>query len=118
VVELKVSGAFHSPLMEPAAEGLEKRLASVTFADPVFPVVSNVTAEPVTDGPRARALLVEQLTSGVRWRASIERMTADGVDHFLELGPGSVLCGLNRRNARDARCSALGEPGDLESIES
>ena len=117
VVELNVSGAFHSPLMVPAAAGLKEKLASIPFSDPTFPVVSNVTAEPVAKGARARDLLVEQLTSAVRWRASVERMTADGVDRFLELGPGSVLCGLNRRNARGASCASVAEPSDLEAIE-
>lgn len=117
VLPLDVSGAFHSPLMEPASQGLREKLASVTFSDPAFPVVSNVTAEPVTDGEAARELLVSQLTSPVRWAASVQAMTGAGVDRFLELGPGSVLCGLNRRNARGTACTALGEADDLEELE-
>lgn len=117
VKPLTVSGAFHSPLMEPAAEGLRERLASVPLKDPGFPVVSNATAEPVTTAARARELLVLQLTSPVRWSASIGVMSAAGVDRFLELGPGSVLCGLNRRNAKEARCSSVGAPEDLEGLD-
>lgn len=113
VVELNVSGAFHSPLMEPAAEGLRAHLATVEFRDPAWPVVSNVTAAPVDSGARARELLVEQLTSPVRWRASIAAMLAAGVDRFLELGPGKVLQGLNRRNARGVPTESVGEPSDL-----
>ena len=117
VVQLAVSGAFHSPLMEPAAEGLRARLESLTFSDPAFPVVSNVTADVVTSGGTARELLVEQLTSPVRWTASVERMVALGVDHFLEIGPGNVLTGLNRRNARGLPCSAVGEPDHVAGLQ-
>ncbi len=114
VMPLQVSGAFHSPLMEPAVGGLREKLGPVVFATPAFPVVSNVTACPVDDGDVARRLLVEQLTSPVRWSASVTAMLAAGVDRFVELGPGSVLCGLNKRNAKGVPCTSLGEPADLE----
>lgn len=117
-VPLTVSGAFHSPLMEPATAGLRDRLETINFSDPRFPVVSNVTAAPVAEGAEARALLVEQLTSPVRWTASVEAMVAGGVERFYELGPGAVLCGLNRRNARGMPCMSLGNPSDLETLES
>lgn len=117
VVALNVSGAFHSPLMEPAAEGLRSHLESVTFTDPSFPVYSNATAEPVTSGEIARGLLVRQLTSPVRWVSSISRMVTNGADRFLELGPGKVLSTLNRRNAKGVPTTALGEPGDLDAWE-
>lgn len=116
VIPLNVSGAFHSPLMEPAAAGLREHLESVTFRDPVFPVYSNVTAAAVTSGMRARELLVEQLTSPVRWAASVAAMVAAGADRFLELGSGSVLCGLNKRNAKGVPCTSLGGPADLDSF--
>ena len=115
-LRLNVSGAFHSPLMEPAARGLRERLEALELRDPAFPVVSNVTARPVSSGADARDLLVEQLTSPVRWSASVATMVEAGVDRFLELGPGTVLCGLNRRNARGVPCSSLGEPADLDSF--
>ncbi len=117
VVELNVSGAFHSPLMEPAADGLRTHLEGVDFRDPAYPVVANATAEPVADAETARELLVRQLTSPVRWSASVRRMAADGVDRFVELGPGKVLTMLNRRNARDASSSYLGEPDDFAAVE-
>jgi len=116
VVRLNVSGAFHSPLMAPAAEGLGAKLEAVEMSDPGFPVVSNVTAAPVSSGVEARRLLVEQLTSPVQWAKSVETMLEAGVDRFLELGPGSVLTGLNRRNAKGVPCISLGEPADLESF--
>jgi [acyl-carrier-protein] S-malonyltransferase len=116
VMELKVSGAFHSPLMEPAARGLRDRLRSVVFCDPAYPVVSNVTAMPVADGSTARELLVQQLTAPVRWAASVAAMVEEGATRFLELGPGNVLCGLNKRNARGIPCASIGEPRDLEGM--
>ena len=116
VVELNVSGAFHSPLMEPAEPGLRDKLDSVDFADPTVPVVSNVTATPVRSGDEARELLVRQLTSPVRWAASVSTMVEAGVERFAELGPGRVLCGLNRRNApRGMPCDALGRPDDIDA---
>jgi [acyl-carrier-protein] S-malonyltransferase len=114
VVPLQVSGAFHSPLMEPAQEGLREALESVKFDRPAYPVVSNVTAAEVVEGDRARELLVEQLTSPVRWSESIRRMVDRGCDRFVEIGAGSVLTGLNRRNAKGVESMAVGEPADLE----
>lgn len=116
-ISLNVSGAFHSPLMEPAARGLREQLQVLDFADPAYPVVSNVTAAPVTSGSAARDLLVEQLTSPVRWAESVGTMVDAGADRFLELGPGSVLAGLNRRNAKGLPCTSLGEAADLEAFE-
>jgi [acyl-carrier-protein] S-malonyltransferase len=115
VMELKVSGAFHSPLMEPAARGLRERLERIPFADPSFPVVSNVTALPVHEGAAARELLVKQLTAPVRWAASVATMLQAGASRFLELGPGNVLCGLNKRNARGIPCTAVAHLRDLET---
>lgn len=117
VVPLKVSGAFHSPLMKTAEEGLQGVLGEIEFRDPGFPVISNVTAEPVTTGSQARELLIRQLTSPVRWSASVRAMLRSGADGFVELGPGSVLCGLNRRNAMGSPCTAMGTPRAIESWE-
>ena len=116
-VELNVSGAFHSPLMEPAAEGLRAFLDGIEFADPAFPVVSNATARPVTTGSDARDLLVKQLTSPVRWAESVGVMTAAGVDRFIEVGAGKVLSTLNRRNAKGMSSISLGEPDDFNALE-
>lgn len=113
---LKVSGAFHSTLMEPAASALRERLEGVDFRDPAYPVVSNVTAAAVTSGSEARALLVQQVTSPVRWSASIAAMLAAGVDRFVEVGPGKVLSTLNRRNAQGVPGTWLGEPDDFASL--
>lgn len=116
VMPLRVSGAFHSPLMAPATDGLREGLEGTEFLDPAYPVISNVTGEPVSSGGEARELLLRQLTSPVRWTACIRSMLEAGVERFLELGTGSVLCGLNRRNAPEATCASVGTPADLEKL--
>ncbi len=116
VVPLPVSGAFHSPLMEPAEEGLRDWLASVNFERPRYPVYSNVTADAVHEGGEARDLLVRQLTSAVRWGDSIAAMIESGADSFLELGAGRVRSGLNRRIARRVPITSVGEPEDLAEL--
>lgn len=117
VLALDVSGAFHSPLMEVAREGLAEALQEVELRDPGFPVVANVTAEPVTDGEQARELLVRQLTSPVRWADTVARMKGFGADRWLELGPGNVLAGLARRIDRSLEVRSVGAAGDLEDLE-
>lgn len=116
VIRLNVSGAFHSPLMEPAQRGLRERLETVKFGRPRFPVYSNVSAKPVTEDAEARELLIHQLTSPVRWSESVRAMVSAGADRFVELGPGEVLAGLNRRNARGVPTVSVGEPADLEAL--
>ena len=116
-MKLKVSGAFHSPLMESAANGLGDHLDNIEMQDPKFPVISNVTARCVNSAKEAHGLLVQQLTSPVRWRESIIEMVDSGVTHFIELGPGSVLCGLNRKNAKGIPCQTVGEPKDVEAFD-
>jgi len=116
VIPLNVSGAFHSPLMEVAVDGLRSALEDVPLSEPAFPVVSNVTAEPVADAALARSLLVRQLTSPVRWVESVRRMRAHGVERFIEIGPGNVLTGLLRRIDRDAAGVALGTSQEVENF--
>jgi [acyl-carrier-protein] S-malonyltransferase len=116
VVPLNVSGAFHSPLMEVAVEGLRAQLEAIELGDPAFPVVSNVTAEPVSDAGEARDLLVRQLVSPVRWVDSVAGMRRAGTESFLEVGPGNVLTGLLRRIDRAAVGRALGTADELNSF--
>ncbi|MDH3223215.1 MAG: ACP S-malonyltransferase, partial [Gemmatimonadota bacterium] len=108
VIPLNVSGAFHSPLMAPAAEAFAAHLATVEMSDPAFPVVSNVLAASVDRAGQVADLLVRQLTSPVRWKACIEDMVRQGVERFIEVGPGSVLTGLNRRNAKGLQTHPAG----------
>ena len=117
VVALPVSGAFHSPLMESAAEGLAERLAATRFRPPSVPVVANVTAAPETDPEVLRRLLVEQMTGPVRWTESVQALASMGVDSALEVGPGSVLKGLVRRILRDLRVETAGTAGEMDALE-
>jgi [acyl-carrier-protein] S-malonyltransferase len=115
-VKLNVSGAFHSPLMRLAEGGLAEQLSSTRVRAPRFPVVSNVTAQTVSDSETAGRLLVEQLTSPVRWTASMRAMLDAGITQFYELGPGNVLTGLLRRVERGAQARAVGTPADVEAM--
>ena len=94
---LAVGGAFHSPLMEAARKKLAAAIEKTAFAAPVCPVYQNVTAKAESDPAEIKANLLAQLTSPVRWTASVQAMIADGAEHFVEIGPGSVLQGLIKR---------------------
>jgi [acyl-carrier-protein] S-malonyltransferase len=105
-VELPVSVAAHSPLMAEAASGMSEALASVAFRDPSPPLLANADARPLMTADACRAELVEHLTTGVDWVAAVERMVADGVTTLVEVGPGRVLTGLDKRIAPDIECLA------------
>ena len=94
---LSVSGAFHSPLMEPARAALGEAIAATAFMEPACPVYQNVTALPHTDPEQIKDNLLKQLTSPVRWSQSVRNMRIDGAEEFIELGPGTVLTGLIKR---------------------
>jgi [acyl-carrier-protein] S-malonyltransferase len=117
VVPLKVSGAFHSPLMAPAAAGLASELERTRFGRPAAPVVANATAAVVEDGETARRLLGQQLTAPVRWVESM-RVAAGraGGAPFVELGPGTVLAGLVKRIVPGARAASLGTAAEIEAF--
>lgn len=116
-IKLPVSGAFHSPLMEPAVVGLTDAIATSAFTDPVFPVYSNVTAEASTTAVSAKDLLLRQLTSPVRWATEIRNIAARFSDAlYVEMGPGNVLGGLVGRLVKGARTLACGTPADVEKL--
>lgn len=116
VKELFVSGAFHSPLMEPALKEFKKALERAKINNPKFPVYSNVTAQPVSDGSSVQNLLLEQLTKPVRWQQSVENMHTAGINIFLEVGPGKVLQGLIKRICADCEVYGIDKPLDLKSF--
>lgn len=116
VLPLKVSAAFHSPLLQDAADGLAPEVRAATMADARVPVISNVTAEPLTNTAAIRDELVAQVTAPVRWIASVQRMAGMGVDTFVEVGPGSVLTGLIRRIAPDARLVNVNSMASVQSF--
>lgn len=97
---LAVSGAFHSPLMQPAQQELQAAIEAADFRTPVCPIYQNVDALPHTDAAEIKANLVAQLTSPVRWTQSVQHMVADGAEEFVECGPGTVLTGLIRKIMR------------------
>jgi [acyl-carrier-protein] S-malonyltransferase len=112
-VRLPVSGAFHSPLMAEVADGLAAAFETEDWHDAQVPIISNVTAEPLTDAGRIRTLLAEQVRSPVEWVRCVERMSADGVDLAVECGPGSALSGMVRRIAPDIRTAQVGDGASL-----
>ncbi|TDO78305.1 [acyl-carrier-protein] S-malonyltransferase [Halanaerobium saccharolyticum] len=97
VIPLSVSGAFHSPLMEPAKEELKNTIESVDFDDAQIPLIANVTADYVNSSSEIKSALIKQLDNSVRWVETIERFKEDGYDDYVEVGPGRVLKGLMRR---------------------
>ncbi len=99
-MKLNVSGAFHSPIMEPARAELEKAIENTPFKAPICPVYQNVDAKPHTDPAEIKANLIAQLTSPVRWTQTVQNMVADGAKSFEELGPGKVLQGLIVKTAQ------------------
>lgn len=112
---LSVSAPFHCSLMKPAADAMAEALAKVAMKAPVVPVVCNVLAAPISDPAEIRRRLIEQVTGTVRWRECVERMSADGVTSFCEVGTGKVLAGLVRRIAKDASAISVGVPADLDA---
>ena len=118
VLPLKVSGAFHSPLMAPAQAGLHAELNAVSFSDPKFPVIANATADAVTDADAARRQLDEQLTSPVRWVASMQRAAEVCGEplRFVEVGPGKVLSGLVKRIVSGASYVNVGTVEDVRGF--
>lgn len=110
---LPVSGGFHSPLMEPAAEAIRNVLENIPFAAPRVPVWTNVSARAVRDPEVIRESLIQQLTHSVRWIETVEDMIASGVSRFIETGPNKVLSGLIKRIRRDADIDACGTAEDV-----
>ncbi len=114
VMELNVSGAFHSSLMQPAVAGMTEAIAAVTFHDPQVPVIANATAEPLTTGTTIKEELLRQLTTAVQWQRSIELLARLGVTAVAEIGPGRVLAGLIRRIARNLQTHNLNSARALQ----
>jgi [acyl-carrier-protein] S-malonyltransferase len=113
VIPLVVSGAFHSPLMESAAQGLRERLAETPFADARCPIVANVSAAPVQRASEVRRALEDQLLGAVRWEDSMRTLLAAGAEGFVEIGAGKVLRGLLRTIDKDAASWNVEDPDSL-----
>lgn len=115
-VPLNVSGPFHSPLLSGAGEKLAAELKNVTIGEIGVPYIANVTADYVSDKDMVKPLLKEQISSPVKWQQTIERMLADGVDTFIEIGPGRTLTGFVRKIDRGAKAINIEKTEDLEKL--
>ncbi len=112
-IALAVSGAFHTPLMQTAVDGMTEAIAGLPFRDPLIPVIANTTAQPLTTVEMVKEELLRQLCHGIDWQRSIEYMVAEGVSTFFEIGPGKVLSGLVKRIDKNVRTVNI---GDAEAI--
>ena len=115
-IPLQVSGAFHSPLMQPAVDGMSQILPTIAFQDPAIPIIANTTAQPLTTGEQLKEELINQLCNSVRWQQSVEYMIGNGVSSFIEIGPGKVLTGLIRRINRDVETHNIGDAETIKKI--
>lgn len=115
-IPLKVSGPFHSPMLAGAGEKLGKELEHVEIHPISIPYIANVTADYVTDAKDVKPLLKKQVSSSVKWQQTIERMIADGVDTFIEIGPGKTLSGFMRKINREVKVYNVEKPTDLERV--
>jgi [acyl-carrier-protein] S-malonyltransferase len=115
-IMLNVSGPFHSKMLTGAGEKLGKVLENVEVHTPQIPYVANVTAAYVTDAAEVKPLLEKQVSSSVRWQQSVEAMLADGVDTFIEIGPGKTLAGFMRKIDRTAKVLNVEKLEDVEKV--
>ena len=116
-IPLNVSGAFHSPLMQPAREELADKLDSIEITDINIPIYPNVNAKPIRKGLDIKKSLINQLENPVLWFDSINNMVSDGFSKFTEIGPGKVLCGLNKKINKDLFTNNIESYRELESYE-
>lgn len=116
-IPLKVSGPFHSPMLAGAGEKLAKELENVEIQDIQIPYIANVTADYVTDKSEVKTLLEKQVSSSVKWQQTVERMIADGVDTFVEIGPGKTLSGFMRKINKDMKVCNVEKVEDLSKLD-
>jgi [acyl-carrier-protein] S-malonyltransferase len=112
-IPLQVSGAFHTPLMQPAVDGMAEVIAKLSFKDPAVPIIGNTAAQPLTTAEAVKQELLEQLCHCIQWQPSVEYMVNDGVSTFIELGPGKVLAGLIKRIDKGVNIINI---GDVEAV--
>ncbi len=115
-IPLQVSGAFHTPLMRPAVEGLREIIATISFNDPLIPIIANTTAQPITNAELVKEELLRQLCHSVQWQGTIEYMIDNGVSTFIEIGPGRVLSGLVKRINKNVKAINIGDAESIKNI--
>jgi [acyl-carrier-protein] S-malonyltransferase len=116
VIRLQVSGAFHTPLMQPAVDGMAEIMARLSFNRPSIPIIGNTTAQPLSSAEPVKDELLRQLCNCVRWQGSVEYMMGDGVSTFIEIGPGKVLAGLIKRIDRNANIINIGDAEAVKNV--
>jgi len=114
VIPLAVSGAFHSPVMQPAASGLAQVIATTQVQDARVPIISNITAQPLTIAQDIREELAEQISSSVQWIRTIEYLVQAGVSVFIEIGPGQALTGMIKRISKGVTTVTISSMADIE----
>lgn len=115
-IMLQVSGAFHSPLMQPAVDGLSTIIAKLAFKDPSVPIIANTSAQPLTSSVAIKEELLKQLCTAVNWQGSVEYMINQGTAAFIEIGAGKVLTGLVKRINRNVKLLNVGEAGEINNL--
>jgi len=115
-IPLKVSAPFHCSLMKPAADNMEKKIHDTKFIAPEVEIISNVTATAEQDPEKIKDLLVKQINSTVRWRESLIYMSKNGVNNFVEIGPGKVLTGMVKRTLKDVNCFSINSITDIKNL--
>jgi len=115
-VPLQVSGAFHTPLMQSAVDGMAEIIATLPFSEPTIPIIANTTAQPLTTADMIKEELLRQLCNCVQWQRSIEYMVDNGVSTFIEIGPGKVLTGLIKRINKSVELINIGDAEAVKSI--
>ncbi len=116
-IPLQVSGAFHTPLMQSAVDGMSEIIATLSFSDPAIPIIGNTTAQPLTTSDLLKEELLRQLCNCVQWQRSIEYMIDNGVSTFIEIGPGKVLTGLIKRINKSVELINIGDVEAVKNIE-
>ena len=116
VVPLAVSGAFHTPLMQSAVDGLSEIIPALPFHEPLIPIIANTTAQPITTVEQVKTELIRQLCNSVQWQRSVEYMINDGVSIFIEIGPGNVLSGLIKRINKNVKTLNIGDAQAIKNM--
>jgi [acyl-carrier-protein] S-malonyltransferase len=115
-IPLKVSAPFHCSLMKPAAQSMQEKINNTKFSNPVFKIIHNVTANAENNPNSIKKLLIDQISSTVRWRESLINMSNAGTKNFVEIGPGKALTGMVKRTIKDANCFSINSIADIKNI--
>ena len=115
-IPLKVSAPFHCSLMKPAADYMIDKINKIDFKKPKFEIISNVTADPISDPVKIKNFLIKQIYSSVKWRESLLRMSRENINNFIEVGPGKVLSGMVKRTIKEANCFSINSIADIKNF--